>query len=273
MTEMPKKDLPASVLARLLNRARETGEDYQTLVTIYASERFLYRLGNSPVRDRFVLKGAMLFRLWSGQPYRATRDLDLLHRGDRSREAIQKDIESILTTEVEPDGLVFDASSIRLEDIRPENEYAGVRLTMLVRCGSLRTAFQVDVGVGDTVWPAPTRDRMPCLLHMPEPEVLAYSPDSVVAEKLEAIVVLGDRNSRIKDFFDIRPRLRRARRHRSRPGGSERDSLRAPNVPAAGTGRRPEKPPYRRDLDATRALALTRWGPEDSFLSGPGLRA
>jgi hypothetical protein len=108
MKETPKKDLAASVLARLLNRARETGEDYQTLVTVYASEKFLYRLGSSPVRDRFILKGAMLFRVWSGQPYRATRDLDLLHRGESSQEAIRGDIESILAANVEPDGLVFD---------------------------------------------------------------------------------------------------------------------------------------------------------------------
>ena len=204
MTEESKRNLPASVLARLLNRARETGDDYQTLVNSYASERFLYRLGSSPVRDRFVLKGAMLFRIWSGQPYRATRDLDLLHRGEGSRDVIRRDVEAILATVVEPDGLFFDASSIRLEEIRPEDEYAGVRLTMKVRCGSFRASFQVDVGVGDAVWPLPARDRMKSLLDMPESEVLVYAPDSVVAEKLEAIVVLGDRNSRIKDFFDLR---------------------------------------------------------------------
>lgn len=204
MREGPKRNLPASVLARLLARARETGDDYQTLVTVYASERFLYRLSVSLVRDRFVLKGAMLFRVWSGQPYRATRDLDLLHRGEGSQEAIRKDVEAILAADVEPDGLAFDASSLRLDAIRPEDEYAGVRITMQVRCGSLRTTLQVDVGVGDSVWPPPSLGSMRCLLGMPEPRVLVYSPDTVIAEKLEAIVVLGDRNSRIKDFFDIR---------------------------------------------------------------------
>jgi hypothetical protein len=181
-----------------------TGDDYQTLVTLYASERFLYRLGVSPVRDRFVLKGAILLRVWSRQPYRTTRDLDLLHRGEGSPEAIRADIAAVLATEVEPDGLDFDATSIRIETIRPEDEYAGVRATMTVRCGTLRTTLQVDVGVGDAVWPPPSRSRIPGLLDLPEADVLTYSPESVVAEKLEAIVVLGDRNTRIKDFFDLR---------------------------------------------------------------------
>lgn len=78
-----KRNLSASVAARLLNRARQSGEDYQTLLTSFCFERFLYRLGASEVRDSFVLKGAMLLRVWSDQPYRATRDLDLLRRYSR----------------------------------------------------------------------------------------------------------------------------------------------------------------------------------------------
>ena len=75
-----KRDLAASVTARLLNRAHQTGDDYQTLLTGYCFERFLYRLGASDVRDRFVLKGAMLLRVWSHRPYRATHELDLLRQ-------------------------------------------------------------------------------------------------------------------------------------------------------------------------------------------------
>lgn len=207
MKSGPKRNLAASVLARLLSRAREAGDDYQNLVSAYVSERFLYRLTVSTVRDRFILKGAVLLRVWSGQPYRATRDLDLLHwtpSGEGSPEAIRNDLEAILAAEVEPDGLAFEAGSLRLEPIRAEHEYAGVRITIPVRCGSFRTTLQVDVGVGDAVWPPPSTAKMTCLLDMPEPQVLTYSPETVVAEKLEAIVVLGDRNSRIKDFFDLR---------------------------------------------------------------------
>lgn len=204
MTTDSKENLAASVLARLLARARETGDDYQTLVTRYVTERFLYRLGVSRVRDRFVLKGAVLLRVWSPQPYRATRDLDLLHQGDGSPDVIRGEIVEILSLDVEPDGVTFDPGSIRIGSIRPEDEYAGLRATIRVRCGTYRSTLQVDIGVADAVWPPASRGPVPCLLDMPEPSVLTYSRDSVVAEKLEAIIVLGDRNSRIKDFFDLR---------------------------------------------------------------------
>jgi hypothetical protein len=196
-------DLAASVAARLLNRARATGDDYQTLLAGYCFERFLFRLGVSAVRDRFVLKGAMLLRVWSDRPYRATRDLDLLRRGDGWRDAIREDIQTIVTTPVEPDAVAFDGAGLRFEAIRAEDEYAGTRTTLPARCGTARLALQIDLGLGDTVWPAPQPCVYPSLLDFPAPDVLAYSREAVVAEKLEAMVVLGDRNSRIKDFFDL----------------------------------------------------------------------
>jgi len=199
-----KGNFPASVAARLLNRAKQTGDDYQTLLTSFCFERFLYRLGASEVRERFVLKGAMLLRLWSDQPYRATRDLDLLRRGDGSFEAIRSDIKTICTTPVEPDAVAFDADAIRIEAIRAEDEYAGTRTKLPTRCGTARLTLQIDIGLGDSVWPPPRPCRYPSLLEFPAPGVLAYPREAVVAEKLEAIVVLGDRNSRIKDFFDLR---------------------------------------------------------------------
>ena len=96
-----KTNLAASVAARLLQRAKQTGDVYQTLLTSFCFERFLYRLGKSDVRERFVLKGAMLLRLWSDHPYRATRDLDLLRRGDGAFEAIGNDIRAICAVPVE----------------------------------------------------------------------------------------------------------------------------------------------------------------------------
>ena len=198
-----KRNLPASVAARLLDRARHTGDEYQTLLTSYCFERFLYRLGVSELRDRFVLKGAMLLRVWSDQPYRATRDLDLLRRGEASFDAIRADLQTICTVPVDPDGIEFDADVIRIEAIRAEDEYAGTRANFPARCGSARLPLQVDMGLGDSVWPAPQPCAYPVLLDFPAPDVLAYPREAVVAEKLEAVVVLGDRNSRIKDFFDL----------------------------------------------------------------------
>jgi hypothetical protein len=198
-----KADLAASVAARLLNRAKATGEDHQTLLTSYCLERFLYRLGLSDRRERFVLKGAMLLRLWSDQPYRATRDLDLLRRGDGAFEAIREDLRAIVATPVPPDAVRFDGERIGIEAIRAEDEYAGTRATLPARCGKARLVLQIDMGLGDAVWPAAQSCTYPTLLDFPAPELLAYPREAVVAEKLEAMVVLGDRNSRIKDFFDL----------------------------------------------------------------------
>ena len=198
-----KSNLPASVAARLLNLAKRTGDDYQRLLTSFCFERFLYRLGVSAVRERFVLKGAMLLRVWSDQPYRATRDLDLLRIGDGSFQAIVEDLRAICTTPVEPDAVDFDTNKIRIEAIGAEDEYAGTRASLPARCGTARLMLQIDMGLGDSVWPAPSICVYPALLDLPAPEVLAYPREAVVAEKLEAIVVLGDRNSRIKDFFDL----------------------------------------------------------------------
>lgn len=198
-----QRNIGASVTARLLNRAKQTGDDYQNLLAAFCFERFLFRLGVSKARDRFVLKGAMLLRLWSDQPYRATRDLDLLRKGDGSFDAIGTDIKAICTVDVEPDAVSFDPDSLRIEAIRSEDEYAGTRATLPTRCGTSRLRIQIDMGLGDSVWPAPQSCTYPALLEFPPPRVLAYPPEAVIAEKLEALVVLGDRNSRIKDFFDL----------------------------------------------------------------------
>jgi hypothetical protein len=198
-----QRNVAASVAARLLNRAKATGDDYQVLLTTYAFERLLYRLGRSGICDRFILKGAMLLRLWSDRPYRATRDLDLMRRGDGSFGAVLADLRAICTEQVEPDGIVFEADSISIESIRAGEEYAGTRATLDARCGSACLRLQVDMGLGDSVWPPPLPCTYPVLLEFPAPQVLAYPREAVVAEKFEAMIVLGDRNSRIKDFFDL----------------------------------------------------------------------
>jgi hypothetical protein len=173
------------------------------LLVSYCLERFLYRLSISDRCDRFVLKGAMLLRLWSDQPYRATRDLDLLRRGDGSFDAIRVDLRAITETPVPPDAVDFDAKGIEIEAIRVEDEYAGTRAILPARCGQARLRLQIDLGLGDAVWPTPQLCLYPGLLDLPAPRVLAYPRDAVVAEKLEAMLVLGDRNSRIKDLFDL----------------------------------------------------------------------
>ena len=198
-----KSSLAVSVAARLHNRAKEAGDDYQNLLLSYCLERFLFRLGASSLRERFVLKGATLLRVWSERPYRATRDVDLLRRGDGGFDAIRDDIRVIVATPVPDDAVTFDSQRIEIEAIRAEGEYAGARATLLAHLGTARLPMQIDMGVGDAVWPQPQSCKVPALLDLPAPDVLAYPREAVVAEKLEAMVVLGDRNSRIKDFFDL----------------------------------------------------------------------
>lgn len=196
-------NLADSVRARLLKLARERGEDYQVTLRNYFFERFLYRLTQSQLKDRFVLKGAMLFRLWADQPYRATMDLDLLSRGENSPESVKKDIAAICATAVEPDGVEFGGTDITAERIRAEEEYSGIRATFPAALGSIRERLQVDVGFGDALWPRPEPMDYPAMLDLPTAAIAAYRPETVIAEKLEAMITLALKNSRLKDYFDI----------------------------------------------------------------------
>lgn len=204
MTEREIKNVAASVRARLLNHARANGTDFQLVLRQFFFERFLYRLSKSPSRQRFVLKGAILLRLWSGQPYRATVDLDLLRRGESSRESILDDLRELFDLNVKPDdGVRFATNTIRIDELRADEEYLGFRVTFVANLDSIRDRLQIDLGTGDAAWPRPTTEEYPTILDLEPPKILAYQKESVVAEKLHAIVKLGMKNSRIKDYFDL----------------------------------------------------------------------
>ena len=203
MSENQAKNVAASVRARLTNLAKSRGEEFQLVLSRYAVERFLYRLSVSDHASEFVLKGAMLFQLWAGEPHRATRDLDLLGRGDSSTERLAEVVRGLCSLSVPDDGLAFDAASVAAARIREDQEYEGVRVTAIVRLGNARIPLQIDVGFGDAVVPAPTRVQYPTLLGFPAPTLGAYPREAVVAEKFQAMVALGIGNSRMKDFFDL----------------------------------------------------------------------
>jgi predicted nucleotidyltransferase component of viral defense system len=204
MSPAKPRNLAASVRQRLANLSQQRGEEFQFILSEYAIERLLYRISRSKHGERFVLKGAKLFNLWAAQPHRATWDLDLLSKGEDSVEQMRQTFREICETPVEDDGLIFDSASIQGEEIRAAEEYQGVRLKMIARLGRARIPVQVDIGFGDVVTPAPAISVYPTLLAFPAPEILAYPRETVVAEKLEAMLSLGAINSRIKDFFDIR---------------------------------------------------------------------
>ena len=197
------RNVGASVRARLLERARAEHSDFQILLTRYALERLLYRLSISAERDRFVLKGAMLFVTWFGDRFRPTRDLDLLGEGDPDATAIAERFRAICTTPAPEDGVIFDVEGLEARPIRNEAEYGGVRVRTTATIAGAQVRIQIDIGFGDAITPEPIEIDYPVLLDAPLPRVLAYPPETVVAEKVEALVTLGVANSRMKDFYDL----------------------------------------------------------------------
>lgn len=197
-------NIPASIRARLYNLAKKDNTDFTLLLTAFATERFLYRLGKSEFADRFVLKGARLFALWSNNPFRATRDLDLLGYGEPSVAVLRDAIQTICRMSYDADGVVFDHASARIEEIRTENQYDGQRVRVTAYLDNARIPLQIDVAFGDVVTPAPLlADYSPLLPSLHAPRIRVYPRETVVAEKLHAMVTLGEQNTRMKDFFDI----------------------------------------------------------------------
>jgi predicted nucleotidyltransferase component of viral defense system len=203
MTRASPTNLSASVRQRLLNLVKERGEELQTLLTRYAVERLLYRLGRSDDRDRLVLKGAVLFYVWEGGLRRPTRDVDFLGYGDPMPEKIAELFRSLCQVSAEADGLDFHVDSVRAEAIRDRQDYGGVRVTLMATLGNARIPLQVDVGFGDAVTPGTETARFPTLLDFPEPTIRVYPPETVIAEKYQAMVSLGMINTRLKDFYDV----------------------------------------------------------------------
>ena len=197
------KNIGASVRARLLNRAKDSGSDYGLILTKYALERILYRLSVSRWRDAFLLKGALLFDLWFDQPHRPTRDIDLLGFGPSEVDDVAAVFRDVCVLACE-DGMTFDATTVRAAEIRKEANYAGVRVTLLGILDGARCAVQIDVGYGDAITPEPERVSFPVLLEdMAAPVMRAYPAYTVVAEKYQAMVSLGMVNTRLKDYFDL----------------------------------------------------------------------
>lgn len=197
-----KRDIGASVRQRLLNLAHARGQPMDLLLTRYALERLLHRLSLSPHRERFVLKGAMLLVTWFDEPHRATRDVDLLGFGDASEDALLTTFREIMAIEAE-DGVHFDRKNLRIEAIREELDYGGSRLRTTATLAGARIPITVDIGFGDAIAPGIEDVNLPVLLDMPSPHLRTYPPETVIAEKVHAMVALGRANSRMKDYYDV----------------------------------------------------------------------
>ena len=196
------RDVGASIRARLLNLAREKGQAFDLLLTRYATERLLYRLSTTPHRDRFVLKGAMLMTTWFDDPHRPTRDVDLLGYGDSAPEPMLAVFREICAVE-ENDGILFDVDALRVELIREELEYGGLRLRTTALLAGARITIFIDIGFGDAIEPGIEEIELPVMLNLPAPRLRAYPRETVVAEKFQAMVLFGLANTRLKDYYDI----------------------------------------------------------------------
>ncbi len=203
MAEKKPRNVGASVRARLQALAAKKGQVFDILLTRYALERFLYRLSRSEYAGRFVLKGAMLMTTWFDEPHRPTRDLDLLGFGDSAADPMLAVFRSICAMPVEDDGIQFDIEGLRVEQIREELAYGGLRLRTTATLAGARINVVIDIGFGDAVEPGLEEIDLPVLLDLPAPHLLVYPRETVIAEKFQAMVQLGRANSRMKDFYDI----------------------------------------------------------------------
>lgn len=203
MTKTPMKNIAAAVRQRLLNKSRSDIRPFQELVQYYAMERFLYRLSQSHHANRFILKGALMLRIWQTPDIRPTMDIDLLDRTNNDMSLLISNITDILSVDVEPDGLSFFPDDITAERITEDAEYEGIRIWFPAKLDTMTLNMQIDIGFGDVIYPGPEKSEIPTILEFPAPFLLCYSRESSIAEKFEAMLKLRELNSQMKDFYDI----------------------------------------------------------------------
>lgn len=203
MTGSRIKNVSASVRQRLLNYARTKKRPFAEVLQYFAMERFLYRLSVSPHSERFVLKGALLLTAWRASNSRPTMDIDLLGKMSNEVGAVLQLMREVAQIEIPEDGIAFDPDSFRGEAIREDADYSGVRVTFKGNLAGAKLHMQIDVGFGDVVTPAPEELSYPTILEFPAPVLWGYSRETVIAEKLQALVQLRMLNSRMKDYYDL----------------------------------------------------------------------
>mgnify|MGYP000741701417 CR=1 FL=1 len=198
------KNIAESVRQRLLNLSKEQKLDFQNVLIRYGIERILYRLSISTHKDRFFLKGAMLFAIWANQPLRPTKDIDLLAQEDSNPDAMKLVFQDILKIPAPDDGIVVRDETLEVGIIKGGQQYEGLRVTFKAELAGAMIPIQIDLGFGDAVTPGPNEVVFPAMLEFEKPVLMAYPKETVIAEKFEAMIKLGMVNSRMKDFFDLK---------------------------------------------------------------------
>lgn len=192
----------ASVRSRLLNLSKQRHQPFQLVLTYYVLERLLYRLSQTEHRDRFILKGAMLLTKWFEDPLRPTKDLDFLAIGNDDQQEMVGIFQELCAISYN-DGVIFEANSVQIERIREEAEYGGLRITAKATVDNAQIPVVIDIAFGDSVEPGLQEIDLPVMLDFPAPHLRAYARETVIAEKFQAMVMLGRVNSRMKDLYDI----------------------------------------------------------------------
>ena len=203
MSAKERKNIVASVLAKLRNTSKSSGTPFQQILQQYTMERFLYRISKSKHAQSVVLKGALLLKTIGIPSARPTMDIDMLRTGKADQASLLALVKDCARLDVAADGLNFLADSAVAEEIKKDSEYKGTRILMDARMDNVRLKIQIDFGVGDVMVPGPRLIEYPVFLGGDTIELLAYSIETAIAEKLQAMVALGSANSRMKDFYDV----------------------------------------------------------------------
>ena len=196
-------DIAASVLARLKNKAKESGRSYQLCLQLFCQEEFLRRLEKSQYAENLVLKGGLFIYSVTDFDSRVTVDVDfLLRKVPNTPEQLQTVIETIISTPTGNDFVTFEIKDIA--PIAAAKKYAGIGVSLVARIKNTKTPFSIDFGVGDVIVPKQEKRKIPTQLDgFTTPTVNTYSLETTIAEKIDAILSLMEFSSRMKDYYDI----------------------------------------------------------------------
>lgn len=195
--------IPSEIRQQLKHIAEERKRPFDEIFRYYAMERFLYRLGVSRYAKQFFLKGGLMLRVWNSTDHRATMDIDLLGRISNKPETLRRVITEIAAVQVPEDAIVFHTEKLLLKPIQTAGDYQGINANFSAQLSTIKISILMDIGFNDIAVPAPQKIKYPTLLSMPAPQIFGYTPECVMAEKLESIVKLGLINTRMKDFYDV----------------------------------------------------------------------
>ena len=201
--EKPKKNLGESIRQRLKNLSEQRNRPFDEILRYYAMERFLYRLSISPYAEKFFLKGGLMLKVWDSMDHRATMDIDLLARTSNQIDNLQRIITEVSGITCEEDGITFDTQKLILRNTQTGGDYNGVSSSFSAKLFTTKMPVLIDIGFNDVIIPKPQQIQYPTLLGMPEPALLGYTMETVIAEKLESVVKLALVNTRMKDFYDL----------------------------------------------------------------------